>query len=85
MNRPASKAGLVWLNSKVYKGKAMGEWFAAVGFGVGLVAFVLGATSIIMGFTTNEPGSMGMQKKIEYGFFGVTGLVLCMLMTYALA
>jgi len=26
-----------------------------------------------------------MQEKIEYGFFGVTGLVLCLLMAYALA
>ncbi|QPG06093.1 hypothetical protein IT774_02365 [Salinimonas marina] len=63
----------------------MGEWLSALGFGIGLVAFVLGATSIIMGFSTTESGNIGMQKKIEYGFFGVTGLVLCLLMGYALA
>jgi len=38
-----------------------------------------------MGFMTAKAGAEGMQEKIEYGFFGVTGLVLCMLMAYALA
>ncbi|MBU2976628.1 hypothetical protein [Alteromonas sp. C1M14] len=62
----------------------MSEWIGAIGFGVGLVAFVLGMSSIIMGFMTEKVGAEGMQEKIEYGFFGVTGLICCVLMAYAL-
>ncbi|MBU3021983.1 hypothetical protein [Aestuariibacter sp. A3R04] len=63
----------------------MNEWISAIGFGAGLVAFVLGLTSIIMGFMTAKSGAEGMQEKIEYGFFGVSGLVVCVLMAYALS
>ena len=63
----------------------MNEWIGAIGFGAGLIAFVLGLTSIIMGFMTAKAGAEGMQEKIEYGFFGVSGLVVCGLMAYALA
>ena len=59
----------------------MADWINAIMFGVALIAFTLGLSSIVMGFLTAE----GMQEKIEYGFFGVTGLVLCLLMAYALA
>jgi len=38
-----------------------------------------------MGFLTTETGPKGMQEKVEYGFFGVTGLVVCLVMGYALA
>lgn len=63
----------------------MSEWMGALGFGIGLLAFVLGMTSIIMGFMGSDVGARGMQHKIEYGFFGVSGLVVCLLMSYALA
>lgn len=63
----------------------MNEWISAIGFGAGLLAFVLGLTSIIMGFMTAKAGAEGMQEKIEYGFFGVSGLVVCVLMVYALS
>ena len=63
----------------------MNEWISAIGFGAGLIAFVLGLTSIIMGFMTAKAGAEGMQEKIEYGFFGVSGLVVCVLMVYALS
>ncbi|MEG3766805.1 hypothetical protein [Alteromonas sp. 14N.309.X.WAT.G.H12] len=62
----------------------MSEWIGAIGFGVGLVAFVLGISSIIMGFISEKAGAEGMQEKIEYGFFGVTGLICCAVMLYAL-
>ncbi|MDO6477038.1 hypothetical protein Q4520_16560 [Alteromonas sp. 1_MG-2023] len=62
----------------------MSEWISAVGFGAGLIAFVLGMSSIIMGFMSAKAGAEGMQEKIEYGFFGVSGLVVCVLMAYAL-
>ncbi len=63
----------------------MSEWLGALGFGIGLLAFVLGVTSIIMGFMASEANGQGMQHKIEYGFFGVAGLIVSLLMGYALA
>lgn len=63
----------------------MADWINAVMFGVGLLAFTLGVSSIIMGFISQPEAGRGMQEKIEYGFFGVTGLVVCLLMGYALA
>lgn len=62
----------------------MGEWFSAVAFGIGILALVLGLTSIIMAFIADKSGN-GMQEKVEYGFFGVTGFVIFALMGYALA
>lgn len=63
----------------------MTDWINAIMFGVGLIAFVLGLSSVIMGFMSSSDGNKGMQEKIEYGFFGVSGLVVCLLMGYALA
>jgi len=62
----------------------MGEWISAVAFGIGILALVLGLTSIIMAFIADKSGN-GMQEKVEYGFFGVTGFVIFALMGYALA
>ena len=62
----------------------MTDWINAIMFGVALFAFVLGLTSVIMGFMTSTEGGKGMQEKIEYGFFGVSGLVVCLMMGYAL-
>lgn len=61
----------------------MNEWFGAIGFGIGLLAFVIGVTCLIMGITGAR--TAGIQQKIEYGFFGVAGLVVCGLITYALS
>jgi hypothetical protein len=63
----------------------MNEWASALIFGVALIAFVLGFSSIIMGFLTSSDGENVMQQRIEYGFFGVSGLVVCILMGYALS
>ena len=63
----------------------MTDWINAVLFGIAVMAFALGLTSIIMSFMTTETGNKGMQEKIEYGFFGVSGIVVCLLMGYALA
>ena len=63
----------------------MADWINAIMFGVALIAFTLGLSSIVMGFMTAKAGTEGMQEKIEYGFIGLTGLVLCLLMAYALA
>lgn len=62
----------------------MGDWISAIAFGIGILALVLGLSSIIMAFIADKTGN-GMQEKVEYGFFGVTGFVIFALMGYALA
>ena len=63
----------------------MGAWGEAVVFGAALVAFVLGLSSIILGVLPQPAGeAKGMKEKIEYGFFGITGLVFCILLWLAL-
>ncbi|WP_158771823.1 hypothetical protein [Paraglaciecola sp. L1A13] len=64
----------------------MSNWTDAILFGFGLVAFVLGVSSIIMGFIA-QPAAQesAMKSRVEYGFFGVSGVVLFMLFWYALS
>lgn len=54
----------------------------AILFGFTVLAFALGLSCIIMGFLPSPAG--GMKEKVEYGFFGVTGLVAGLLLTIAL-
>jgi len=63
----------------------MSNWGDAILFGFALVAFVLGMSSIIMGFI-HKPADAAdlLQQRVEYGFFGVAGLVLFILFSYAL-
>ena len=63
----------------------MSEWVNAIVFGVGVLAFVLGIASIVMAVISTKATESGMQEKVEYGFFGVAGLVVFALMGYALA
>ncbi len=63
----------------------MSEWINSIIFGVGFLAFVLGISSIIMAFIATRSTPAGIQEKVEYGFFGVSGLILCALMVYVLA
>lgn len=63
----------------------MANWTDAVLFGFALVAFVLGLSSIIMGMLQQpSTGNSMMKEKVEYGFFGVTALVICAVFIYAL-
>lgn len=61
----------------------MGDWGLAVIFGFMLVALVLGLSSIIMGFLAPTDGNV-IKHRIEYGFFGVVGLVATALFVYIL-
>ncbi|GAB3026495.1 hypothetical protein [Bowmanella dokdonensis] len=63
----------------------MSNWLDAFVFGLALMAFVLGVSSIIMALL-HSPVTAGtaMKEKVEYGFFGISGLVLCILFSYAL-
>lgn len=57
----------------------MAAWLEALGFGAALVAFVLGLSSVIVGFMPQAAGVQGVRDKVEYGFFGVSGLVISVL------
>lgn len=63
----------------------MSNWYEPLIFLLILISFVLGMSSIIMGFVAQPANSTSMKTKVEYGFFGLTGLVLCALFSYALA
>lgn len=54
----------------------------AILFGFTVLAFALGLSCVIMGFLPSPAG--GMKEKVEYAFFGVTGLVVGLLLTIAL-
>ncbi|MGK0273305.1 MAG: hypothetical protein ACI88H_003985 [Cocleimonas sp.] len=62
----------------------MGNWNDAILFGLALTAFVLGISSIIMGFLPQPSAQGTMKSRIEYGFFGVSGIVVFILFVYAL-
>lgn len=61
----------------------MGEWITAFVFGLFLMAFTLGISSLIMAFLPVKEGD-ALRSQVEYGFFGVSGLVLSLVFVYAL-
>ncbi|BDX08173.1 hypothetical protein [Planctobacterium marinum] len=61
----------------------MGEWITAFVFGLFLMAFTLGVSSLIMAFLPVKEGD-AIRSQVEYGFFGVSGLVLSLVFVYAL-
>lgn len=63
----------------------MSEWLNAIGFGILVVAFVLGVSSLIMAAMIDKQSETAMQQRVEYGFFGISGLVIFLLLSYALA
>ncbi|TDF34691.1 hypothetical protein EYS14_23340 [Alteromonadaceae bacterium M269] len=64
----------------------MGEWGEALLFGLVVIAFVLGLSSIIMGFIHQpQKDQSALAGKIEFGFFGVAGLVVSAVLTYGLS
>lgn len=48
------------------------------------LALILGFTLVIMGFISTKTGAEAMKERIEYGFLGVSGLVVSGLLAYAL-
>lgn len=66
----------------------MGDWNSALVFALAVLSFVLGLSSIIMGLLPSPANAVKeniMKEKVEYGFFGVSALVLCSLFVYALS
>lgn len=54
----------------------------AILFGFTVLAFALGLSCVITGLLPSP--AAGMKEKVEYAFFGVTGLVVGLLLTIAL-
>lgn len=63
----------------------MSNWLEPFIFFMGLIALVMGLSSIIMGLLPQPAGQSAMKAKIEYSFFGVAGLVVFVVLWYALA
>jgi hypothetical protein len=63
----------------------MSNWQDPILFGFTLITFVLGISSIIMSFLPTPEGGNVIQAKVEYGFFGASGLALFAVFAYALA
>lgn len=63
----------------------MHEWLEALTFGLALVAFVIGMSNVIMGFMVPKHVGNPIQQRIEFGFIGVSTLVMCLLMIYLLS
>ncbi|MBC3767891.1 hypothetical protein [Neptunicella marina] len=64
----------------------MSNWPEAFVFGAVVLAFVLGLSSLIMSFL-NQPvadAEENIKVKVEYGFFGVSGLIISLVLAYAL-
>nr|WP_136252646.1 hypothetical protein [Ningiella ruwaisensis] len=63
----------------------MNEIISMLKFGALMVALVLGLSCIVMSLTTSKSGKEALQERIEYGFFGVTGLAITGLLAYAMS
>jgi hypothetical protein len=63
----------------------MSNWHEPLIFTLALLAFVLGMSSMIMGFLPQPAGKDALKARVEYGFFGVSGLVLFVLFVYAMS
>ena len=53
-------------------------------FGLMLLALILGISCIVMAIISGKKGAEGMKERIEYGFFGVSGLGFMGLLAYAI-
>ncbi|MGJ8679962.1 hypothetical protein [Paraglaciecola sp.] len=62
----------------------MSNWHEPILFTFALITFVMGLSSIIMSLFPQPAGTNPLQTKIEYGFFGASGLVLFIVFVYAL-
>lgn len=62
----------------------MSDWIDVILFGVVLVVFILGMSSIVMGFMFGKEGSEVFYECIEMGYLGVSGLVVSLLMFYVI-
>lgn len=62
----------------------MNNWYEPILFGLALITFVMGVSSIVMSLLPQPAGENVMRAKVEYGFFGVSGLAIFAVFVYAL-
>ncbi|WP_340679470.1 hypothetical protein [Paraglaciecola sp.] len=62
----------------------MGNWLEPLIFGLALIAFVLGLSSLIMSALPQPAGAEVMKSKVEYSFFGIAGIVVGIVCAYAI-
>ena len=60
----------------------MSSWAEAGLFGLTVLTIVLGVSSILMGIIPSP--AHGIKEKVEYGFFGVSSIVVGILLTVAI-
>lgn len=60
----------------------MSSWAEAGLFGLTVLTIVLGISSILMGVIPSP--AHGIKEKVEYGFFGVSSIVVAVLLVLAL-
>ena len=61
------------------------DWLHALGFAFAVAAFGLGLASVIMAFLSNKKGAAGMTEKVEYGFLGLSGVVISIVLGIGVA
>lgn len=63
----------------------MANWLEPIAFGAALLCFVLGISSIIMSFMLpTTDAEVRIKQKVEYRFFGISGLIGFAVMLYAI-
>ena len=60
----------------------MASWVEAGLFGLTVLTIVLGVSSILMGIIPSP--AHGMKEKVEYGFFGVSAIIVSVLLIVAM-
>ena len=60
----------------------MSSWAEAGLFGLTILTIVLGVSSLLMGIIPSP--THGMKEKVEYGFFGVSSIVISVLLIVAI-
>ena len=63
----------------------MQDLINAIIFAGAAIALILGLSCIVMGFLSTKSGAEALKERIEYGFMGVSGLVITLLLGYAAA
>lgn len=61
----------------------MNEFFVSVGFFAAVMGLVLGVTSIVFAITQQVNKEDQLKHRIEYGFFGVAGLIVALVLGIA--
>ena len=67
----------------IWENILMTEILSTLLFGVTMLVFVMGLSCIVMGVISSESGAAALKERIEYGFMGVSGIVVAALLFFA--